>query len=288
MYVYLWKSILIWMICLLSECSHLFLSKRLTNDKVCMNMCLQTKCMYIHTMLLERDTFNIYICMYICIWHIYYVCFTHTHLVCLLDFFEKKTKNKRRVDAKISAVREGKTGGALHHRHRRHQPPHKRSWYFELSIHSKPSSTLTPVFFWRNLQRISWVYSPPMTNSLHTLIFLHMYLRYIVSRTHCTTSIQKTWPVNSYGFLFCVFSCTSEFTSRIVILLPFFNEYMEIGKWVIRRALFFIRFFAQFYCKYFFCYAYNEQQKGIGDCPGLCVKTCPFILAQSAVISYIY
>ena len=133
----------------------------------------------------------------------YLLCMFHTYSFGLSARF--LWKKKRRVYAKISAVREGKTGGALHHRHRRHQPPHKRSWYFELSIHSKPSSTLTPVFFWRNLQRISWVYSPPMTNSLHTLMFLHMYLRYIVSRTHCTMSIQKTDRSTVMSFCFASF-----------------------------------------------------------------------------------
>ena len=169
----------------------------------------------------------------------YLLCMFHTYSFGLSARF--LWKKKRRVYAKISAVREGKTGGALHHRHRRHQPPHKRSWYFELSIHSKPSSTLTPVFCVIVKEFPEYIRRQWQILCIH--LYLHMYLRYIVSRTHCTMSIQKTWPVNSYGFLFCVFSCTSEFTSRIVILLPFFNEYMEIGKWVIRRALFFIRFF---------------------------------------------
>ena len=138
------------MICLLSECSHLFLSKRLTNDKVCMNMCLQTKCIYIPCYQNGIHLIYTYVCTYVYDISTMYVSHILIWFVCQISL-----EKKRRVYAKISAVREGKTGGALHHRHRRHQPPHKRSWYFELSIHSKPSSTLTPVFFWRNLQRIS-------------------------------------------------------------------------------------------------------------------------------------
>ena len=127
-----------------------------------------------------------------------------------------------------------------------------------------------------------------MTNSLHTLIFTY------VPKIHCFPySLHDVDSKNLTGQQLWLFVLRFFLYIRIYVtdcdpIAIFQRIYGDREVSHTQGSVLHPFFFAQFYCKYFFCYAYNEQQKGIGDCPGLCVKTCPFILAQSAVISYIY